>query len=141
MTETVKRHLSVNLLVKDFSSWLAVYKRSTPFRRYGQLEYHRQTIDRRFELGSAKTALTDERFLKSLYETLQAWGIGSRASRLKPYAEFCTILQTQSHLIADLQDLSIDNSSLNTADVADQLWRIIDNLHIVENAAKLVPVT
>jgi len=73
---------SLALLIAGFNTFLDAYDRDCPFIRHGQLQYHVETIRHRRRLGSAKAALNDEGFQRSLYRTLQAWGIGSRASTL-----------------------------------------------------------
>lgn len=72
----------VAALIADFDVCVDVYDSSTPFTRVGQYDLHRQTVDRRRELGSAEAAATDERFVELLHSTLRSWGIGRRASRL-----------------------------------------------------------
>jgi predicted RNase H-like HicB family nuclease len=78
----------VPLLIKGFPQFLSAFDKYCPFIRSGQLEYHVRTIELRREHGSARSAIENAQFRRSLYNTLQAWQIGSRASRLKPYAEF-----------------------------------------------------
>jgi hypothetical protein len=73
---------SITLLIGDFDRFLDLYDRHRPFSRYGQLEFHLDTIRKRRELGSVKAAISDLGFLERLYQTLPAWGIGTRASRL-----------------------------------------------------------
>ena len=73
---------SITLLIGDFDRFLDLYDRHRPFSRYGQLEFHLDKIRKRRELGSVKAAISDLRFLERLYQTLPAWGIGTRASRL-----------------------------------------------------------
>ena len=65
------------ILAAQFPRWLDLYDEKGPFRRPGQLEWHRKTIERRLALPSGAAAVRDEQFLRALYATLQAWGIGS----------------------------------------------------------------
>lgn len=130
-----------SLLVEKFPSWLSYFESHVPFRRFGQLEYHREAIERRFELGSASGAVTDERFQRALYRTLQAWGIGSRGSRLKPFEEFSAILSRQQQAVIRFENLVLDDPLLDVSATTDALWALMSELPIVENAAILVPVT
>ncbi len=130
-----------DLLVKNFGSYVAAYEQNPPFRRYGQLEFHRETIDRRFELGSAIAAVNDDRFLNSLYKTLQKWGIGSRASKLRPLKDFCSVLQNEQRSFEQLENRAIDDLSIDGARVGDELWQLMTRLPVVENEASLVAVT
>jgi len=129
------------VLVKKFPKWVSYFETNGPFRKYGQLEYHRETIDRRFELGSAAAAVTDERFQHALYKTLKAWGIGVRGSRLKPFNEFAAVLSRHEEAVAQFETTLLDDRQLAIGATADALWTLQSKLLIVENAATLVPVT
>src|SRR3990172_1526791 len=124
-------HNSVDLLIARFKTCLEAYDRYCPFTKYGQLEYHVETIRQRRDLGSAEAALDDTSFQKSFYRTLQAWGIGSRASVLKPFPAFVAALQDKVGEIRDLDGLTIDQPNLNVSRVAEKLARLSQTLAIV----------
>jgi len=126
-------------LIAEFPRFLDAFGRDPPFNRHGQLEYHLATIQRRRALGSAVNAIEDGLFLQSLYRTLQAWGIGARASKLEPFEAFAGTLRAKSSQIAVLDGLSIDDPTLNPSAVGEQLWCLIDGLHIVTNNTRIVP--
>lgn len=63
---------NMSKFVENFGVYLKAFDDSCPFRKSGQLEYHRLTIDIRRKLGSVKNAVEDDDFLKNLYFTLQA---------------------------------------------------------------------
>jgi hypothetical protein len=130
---------SVPLLVANFKGFLDAYDRYCPFTRYGQLEYHVETISLRRRLGSAKAALSDEVFQQSLYRTLQAWGIGSRASSLRHFSDFVAALQVQAAAIEELDGLAIDQPTLDVLTVRGKLARLTQSLDIVGNKARIVP--
>src|SRR5437870_3710037 len=92
----------IELLISDFPRFLRVFEQDPPFRRPKQLEYHLRTIRRIRKLGSTRKAIKDDEFLESLYGTLQAWGIGIRASRLKPFGAFVEALRARATDIGDL---------------------------------------
>jgi len=141
MSRSSKRGPFTDLLIQQFPDWLAYFEANCPFRRYGQLEYHRQTLARRSEFDDVVAAIADEQFCDSLYRTLQAWGIGSRASKLRPFAEFCAVIRQQSQLLARLDAVAVDDPGLDVPDVGERLWRLIEQLPVVDNLATLVPVT
>lgn len=58
---------SVAVLIASFKTFLEAYDRDCPFTRYGQLQYHVETIRLRRRLGSAKAALMDDDFQRALY--------------------------------------------------------------------------
>jgi hypothetical protein len=130
---------SVAVLVASFKTFLEAYDRDCPFTRHGQLAYHVKTIRLRRRLESAKAALTDEAFQRALYETLQAWGIGSRASNLRPFPEFVRALHAKADTIEQLDGLAIDQPALNVGVVGSTLAKLAQSLDIVSNKVRIVP--
>jgi hypothetical protein len=128
-----------DLLVARFKECLEAYDRDCPFTKYGQLEYHAETIERRRNLGSAQAALDDQSFQRSLYKTLKAWGIGSRGSILKPFPAFVDALGARSAEIRELDGFTIDQRELDIPRVGARLARLIQALEIVDNKARVVP--
>lgn len=126
-------------LAANFDSYVAQFGQGVPFQRFGQWEYHRETIDRRRHLGSVTAALHNEAFLDSLYKTLQAWGIGRRASRLIERAEFGRALQRHEETLEGLEVLSIEDGDLDTLTAGRALSVLIEDLEIVDNVSKIVP--
>lgn len=134
------QHKFEDLLVCNFELFLEAYTRYCPFKKYGQLQYHVATIELRKQLGSTRAAIYDWNFMQSLYNTLQAWGIGARASNLKPLDEFTEALQKRSSEIAEFEQLNI-NSMSNVAVIAKKLERLIYKLDIVDNKSRIVAGT
>lgn len=128
-------------LVKFFPAFLKAFQENCPFRKYGQFEYHNNTIRMRKEHGSAIKALKDESFLRSLYSTLEAWGIGSRASNLKKFPDFVEAIRTKENQLSDLEHYFIDDPDLDIPDTLKKLSNLIFSLDIVDNEAKLVSST
>lgn len=125
-------------LAAEFPHYLQVFDERVPFGKLGQREYHSETIRVRRDLGSAATAIDDERFVQLLWETLLAWRIGSRASRLVPYPDFCRAMRAKKDEISALEGLCIDDPCLDVDDVIARLWYLIKTLDIVNNDTKLV---
>jgi hypothetical protein len=124
-----------------FDELVGLYDQEVPFRRSGQYEFHRRTIDRRRALGSASAAIEDAVFVASLYGTLQKWGIGRRASRLVPLEDFGKRLQFCGSALADLDGLSIEDDALDVGGVTAQIETLINRLGIVENKSLIVAGT
>lgn len=128
-------------LIRDFSRYVQVFDNAPAFTKAGQREKHVATIRLRRELGSAAAAAGDDRFLRSLYATLEVWGIGQRGSRLLPLDAFCCGVRA---CLPRLNELEAEKLELATDDfdrVIAALWQLIDSLRIVNNEAKLVPCT
>src|SRR2546428_14013568 len=129
------------MLIAGFPKFLAAFERSCPFTKCGPLEFHLETVQRRQEVGSVAAAVSDVTFLRSLYRTLEAWGSGSRRSRLRPFKEFVAALQDKTAEIQSFENLFLDQSDLDVARVSTQLAHLIQALEIVDNRMKIVPGT
>ncbi len=139
MKECVNRYPLIKSLIKNFPFFIKYYADHCPFTKPGQFEFHRETIQKRRELGSVKAALKDMGYLESIYRTIQAWGIGSRGSKLRPFNNFTDALNDISPAICDLDDLKLDQIEIEIDTVSQKIWNIIENMHIVDNNATLVP--
>lgn len=128
-------------LTADFEHYLEVFDQNTPFTRSGQFECHSRTIRRRRELGTVEAAVLDAAFTQSLWDTLRAWGIGSRASRLIPLDAFRQALVKELPGLKALEALSIDSADLDDEKVALEVWLLIERLGIVENDTPVVSGT
>ena len=109
--------------------------------RSGRYEWHRLTISRRLAFDGVAEALDDDTLIGDLYQTLQKWGIGRRASRLVPLPAFRAALRTQTARFQELETLRIDDPELDAAEVARRIWELIESLRIVENRSLIVPGT
>jgi hypothetical protein len=138
MSKTENRQTNIASLIAGFPRYLSVFEQNPPFRRYGQLEYHVETIQRRREVGSVATAVHDDQFLATLYKTLQAWGIGARASKLTSFAAFVSALRAKTSEMAALENRAIDDPEMNVNETGQQLWRLVNTLGIVDNDARMV---
>jgi hypothetical protein len=138
MGSVANQQSNIDLLIEAFPRYLQAFERDPPFRRYGQWEYHIETIQRRRELGSAIKAIYDDQFLAALYKTLQAWGIGIWGSKLRSFDEFMAALRDRSSEIHALEDKAIDDPQMNVIETCQQLWRLIDTLDIVANNTRIV---
>lgn len=136
------RHLAlVPLLTRHFPRWLEYFVAHGPFKKPDQLGLHQQSIRMRCAHASVVAALRDDAFLRSVYDTLRAWGIGSRRSHLKPPADFCNALRRSGPRLSRLETLAIDDPSLDVDGTIGHIWSIVDELGIVGNDARLVAGT
>ena len=141
MSRQAKRAARVRDLISGFPRYLAAYTSNPAFTRQGQLELHVETIRLRRNLGSAVAAVRDDGFLHSLYQTLNAWGIGRRASRLVSEAEFIAAVRAREAEIAEFENISIEEPTLDAETLSPRLWQLIDELGIIQNDTRLVPGT
>jgi hypothetical protein len=135
------RDSRVPQLIDRFSYYVSVFEQQPAFSRAGQLEHHLETIKLRRNLGTAIAALRSDEFLQCLYNTLLAWGIGVRASKLLPFPEFMVALRAHSVAIGELEQVHIDDSEINVLETIGKLWALVENLGIVENKSRIVPGT
>jgi hypothetical protein len=66
-------------------------------------------------------------------------GIGSRASTLRPFADFVAALRAEAKEIESLDGLAINQPSLDVNAVGTTLARLAQSLEIVDNKARIVP--
>jgi hypothetical protein len=125
-------------LTDAFEHYVRVYNERVPFTGE-QLAAHRECIRLRRDVGSVHAAVGDERFVHALQQTLRAWGIGVRASRLVPADDFTAALRAALPLLEDLEPFTIDGEL--PADTGDRLWTLISSLGVVQNSAKIVAGT
>jgi hypothetical protein len=135
-------HLTlVSVLIAEFPRWLEYFEQHYPFTKSGQLALHRKTMELRKAHVSVSDAISDAVFVGSLYETLRAWGIGSRRSNLRSLPDFATALQMALPAIAALEVPRIDAEGLNVDHTVDAVWNAIETLNVVDNNAQLVAGT
>jgi hypothetical protein len=130
----------VSRLAQYFDTYVRWYDATVPFVRAGQYELHRATIDRRYELGSVEAALMDDQFLSLLHRTLQAWGIGRRASRLVGLDAFGRTLRAAEDELTQLDGRSIEDTRLS-ADLVGSIGALVATLEVVENKSRVVAGT
>lgn len=138
MTTIDRRQQRIEWFTAHFLQFLDAFEQYCPFTKYGQLEFHIETIQLRRERGSGGAAVRDAVFQHKLYETLRAWGIGSRRSQLCPFADFADALVDKEKEISQLDGLAIEQADLKIELITRMLWNLIDSLAIVTNQARLV---
>ena len=128
-------------VIDEFAICLETYDQRIPFTRSGQDSLHRATIDRRRSFASVRDAINNEEFLSDFYQTLYAWGIGKRASKLVPLVEFGNRLRECGEEITGFEHLRLDDPVLDISATAESLWLLVQRLGIVQNVSLIVPGT
>ena len=138
-TAAVRDHLALlPFLVAKFPRWLDHFVDHGPFTRHEQLACHVNAIALRRQHASVAVAAEDPAFVEALYDTLRAWGVGSRGSVLVPRAEFGPRLRFVSTTLTPLEALSIDADDLDVQNSIESLWSAIESIGVVRNKAPLV---
>lgn len=137
--EQVARRIAV--LTTTFRDCLDTYDAHPPFRKAGQYESHRRTIERRRAWPTVGQAISDDLFVTDLYHVLKAWGIGQRGSHLVPLSTFREQLRVHSPDLAELETLRLDDEAMNAEEVALALWCVIGTLGVVTNQSLIVSGT
>lgn len=126
-------------LVSNFAYYLDYFDQNTTFREY-QLKSHQKTIKLRM-LGDVKRAIHDDEFIKSLHDTLYAWGL-YRGAELLSEKEISNNLRNPAieSQLAGLEAFFIDAQNLNGNEIAESLWELISNekFRITSAEAKIV---
>jgi len=137
--ETVRQRLDG--LIAEFDMHAAAFDSAVALEDDRQFGSHLRTIRRRRELGSIDAAIDDEAFVEMLYRTIQQWGIGRRGSHIVSLPTFHDSLIAHRSALADLDGLSIEDDGYDVAAVAGSVDRLIADLSIVENKARIVAGT
>lgn len=128
-------------LIADFDQCVEAFDSSVPFTRFGQYKLHRQTINRRFAVGPVEAAIHDEIFTELLHETLKAWGIGRRASKIAPLKEFRRSLVDHTDQFRQLESVSMERLLGSHGSVWAAIDSLITDLAVVDNRARIVAGT
>ena len=131
----------VPFLVAKFPRWLDHFVQHGPFTRPEQLTCHLEAISLRRQHDSVAAATEDAAFVEALYDTLRAWGVGSRGSILVPLTEFGPRLRSIGATLKPLEPLRIDADDPNIQSSIESLWKAIDSMGVVRNKAPLVAGT
>ena len=113
-------------LVSNFAYYLDYFDQHPPFRN-DQLRPHQKTIRLRM-LGNVKRAIYNDEFVKSLHDTLYAWGL-YRGAELLSEKEISNNLREpgiESQLVR-LEAFFIDAPNLNGNEIAKSLWELVNN--------------
>ncbi len=138
MTRSELRSQRVAELSEHFDRYVAVFDRAPPFQRKDQLRSHENTIGLLRSSGTVSAAIGSDAFVRSLWETLRAWGIGLRGSSLLDLPAFQSTLRHNAPAIQALEAMRIESSE---PAVVDSLWHLITRLEITHSKAKLVATT
>ena len=128
-------------LINKFSVFLRYYDEHTPFTSLGQLDYHRMTIEKRFELNSIQAAVLNEEFITNLWYTLKAWGMNSRGSKLLPLSKFSTNLKKNLSELESLELYHIDDIKLKDEEKTNLIWDLINKIQVTESKNRVVSGT
>ena len=138
----MRDHLALlPLLVAEFPRWLDHFVDHGPFTKPEQLACHLKAITLRRKHASVAAASKNSDFVEALYDTLRAWGVGSRGSILLPLAEFGPRLRSVGATLMPLEPLRIDANDLDVERTIESIWRAVESIGIVQNKAPLVAGT
>jgi len=118
-------------LCQSMHIYLDVFENECPFNSQ-QLRLHVQTICLRRELGDVSTALRNDDYLKSLWKTLDAWGLNARRATLLPLEEFKQVFFDHEEEISRWNNITIDDTSRPLREDAQYLWQLINKTRVSE---------
>lgn len=128
-------------LVSRFDSYVEIHDARAPSARSARLSHHREAIMRRRASGSAVRALDDDAFLAALYAAVHGGGGAATAAGLVTPAELAAALGRHRDAIAALEELRIDDRSLDPQDLARRLWPLVDGLDLAAGLRRVVVAT
>lgn len=138
MSSTTNPVDRVARLIEGFDHFVDVYDQRVPFTISGQSQHHVTTIALRRKLGTIDRALRSEEFVTSLWNTLQAWGIGIRSAHLVDIEAFGAELWRWRIPLQALENIPIQAAGQSAK---EGVWRLIQNLVIIDAEARVVALT
>jgi hypothetical protein len=127
-------------LVREFSTYLRTFHEQNPFSG-DALRGHTRTIEFRRQLGTIGCAAGNEAFLRSLYSTLEAFGMNQRAAQLVSLERFSGAFRARLAGFAALEGKRLDGLGTEVQEITDVLWNVIDTLGITRTKSRLVAGT
>lgn len=120
---------------------LQVFREEAPFSG-PSIYFHQKTMELLGAFGDPATALQDDAFIDSIYATLVAWGmhrLGSGGSKLVDRRDFARALHEQAPRLSELHGLTLWSVvHADVADVASELWSVMNCLEVSATESKLV---
>lgn len=126
-------------LAVGFSGYLEVFDEEVSHSVSGHGKYYLEAMEARLSLGGAAKAIGDEGFIGLLREVLLAAGIGIRGTHIVSDHEFRRAILENEDEILSLENLRVDDPSLDLDAVASMIWHLIDAIRVLENEVSLVP--
>jgi hypothetical protein len=118
-------------LCAGFRSYVDVFT-ATPAFGGDQLRSHLRTLALRRQSTNILQAIAEEAFLKSLLETLQLWGIGTRGGfTLVSVPDLKAQLMRISHMLVPLESLHIEAKTVDPVKTSITMWRAMSQLEVV----------
>jgi NTP pyrophosphatase (non-canonical NTP hydrolase) len=135
--ERVERRLES--LGDGFAGWVRRFDAELPF---GPPEQHVRTLTLRASWDSPSAAVRDRAFVESLWATLDAWDMNTRAARLAPVGDFSLVLASASPVLDQLTNLRLDDEDLDFGEALPLMWGAVEAVSgITLTKAKLVATT
>lgn len=127
-------------LIEGFSTYLIAFNQKPPFNNL-QFQVHALAIERLRQLGGPGPALADDNFLRILRRVLVNWGLGVRGSKLLEENSFNITLRAHANEITSLNRATVDGDEHSFGVALETLQRLLTELVIVRNEAKIVAVS
>ena len=133
--ETIaKINSQVDGLCRNFDDYLAEFKGSQ-MNSEKYMSWHKKTIDLRKDLGGTANSIDSDEYMRSLYDTLDAWGMNSQGAEMKEYPEFVKSVRKYRDDIALLDEVRVAQIDAN---ITWRLWRIIWGMWLSQTGSPTV---
>lgn len=119
------KQAQVDDLCKNFDAYLGAFN-SEPLDSK-MLSWHKRTMGLRKDLGGTAKSIESDGYMRSLYSTLDAFGMNKQAAKLKRYDIFAASVREYKRDIVALERVGVAQID---ADVTRQLWRIIQGMEL-----------
>jgi hypothetical protein len=104
--------------------------------------FYRDIIKMHQENKNVKELMNDDKFIKLLYETLDAWNMNSRGSTMVSFEEFKNSVESCQEEIAEMSRYSIENLNENDIEfIFSKVDILFNKLNITTQHSKIVGVS
>lgn len=117
-------------LSANFSEYVQIYERHGPFSD-SQLRVHQEALRLRKTFKSAAEAACDPQFADAVRAVLREWGVGTRGSDLVNSEVFRAEFRSIAPRLSTLQNLQIEDNTIDLLTVSAELWRLITSITLV----------
>jgi hypothetical protein len=111
-------------LSTSFSECVATFRNRGPFSEL-QLGAHIKALRQRAGFPSASEAVRNSEFADAVRDLLRHWGVGTRGAELVSSGAFRAEFADIAPKLAELDQVRIDDPTLDVPSVASKLWDLI----------------
>ena len=133
--------VQVDDLCENFGGYLARFNAAPPFKKTDVFDEHIKTVKMRKDLGGSAKSIDSDEYIRSLYKTLEAWGMNkgknsTKGAKMQKYPTFAASIREYKPDIVALEGMGA--AQLDSDAIRGELWRIIQGMKLSARTAQTV---